>query len=253
MTNLLVIDFDFFFRNPMEAGDTKNQEYWLYDWGHSESKMYIDGFIWPTRAFGFMNSGLPLPRADVPANFWNRFTFDDDAKLYVADSNAYAGLLYDSSGEPFTDVYLFDAHHDLYKIRNQRELMKWHDTGKDITCENWMFKHLMRGSRLHWRIPQWHGNGPDMADSVPDWVNLDARYDDGKPMHVEIDTAFLCRSGAWVPPWCDDQFDELMRSAPVVEVEQLDDYDLRREGWEEANAALYKSWSDAERKVLGKS
>lgn len=239
MNNLLVVDWDMFFRNPMEGGDYENGEQWLYDWGHAESPFFIEGgIIWAERALGFMRAGMDLPKVDVPTNFWDRFKFDDETKLYVADSNAYAGLLYDQNGDPFEHVYLFDAHHDLYKFKTQKQVQEWHETGEDITCENWMFKHLMRGATLHWRYPQWHGNGPSHAEDLPDWIGLDSAYDDGKPLDVQFDTVFLCRSGAWVPPWCDDDFLDFMNSAPVVEVEQMDGYYLKREDWDENLGAL---------------
>ena len=250
MSNLLVIDFDFFFRNPMEAGDTSDQAFWLYDWGHAENRFYIEGnIVWPSRAYGFIKEGLNLPVVDVPDGFWDRFTVTDDTPLFVADSNAYAGLLYDQNGDPFHDVYLYDAHHDLYKFKTRKQVQDWHETGQDITCENWMYKHLMRGSQLHWRYPQWLASGQDSADNVPPWVGLDARMDDGKPLPVEIDTIFLCRSGAWVPPWCDEQFEEFMNSAPVCEIDQLDDVNLKREGWQEQVEAIRSAWSESERKV----
>lgn len=233
VSNLLVIDWDFFFRNPMEAGDLRDGELWLYDWGHRESPFYVDGdTIWPVRAAGFQRVGMELPRVDVPARFWDRFIFEPETRLYVADSNAYAGLLRDQNDEPFEHVYLFDAHHDLYKFTSRTEVISWHETRADITCENWMFKHLMRGSELHWRMPRWHGKAAEMAEQLPDWVGLEAAYDDGKPMGVSFDTAFLCRSGAWVPPWCDTEFEKFMNSAPVIEVDQMDDWMLNRgDGW----------------------
>jgi hypothetical protein len=95
-----------------------------------------------------------------------------------------------------------------------------------------MFKHLMQGSKLHWRMPQWHREAAGMAEDLPGWIGLDATYDDGKPIGVSFDTAFLCRSGAWVPPWCDAEFEKFMNSAPVIEVEQMDDRMLNRgDGW----------------------
>lgn len=246
MSNLLVVDFDFFFHNPMESGEHQDDEFWLYDWGHSESPLHIDSnIIWPSRALGFIHSERPLPQVDVPDGWWDRFNIDPDSQLYVADSNAYAGLLYDQIGDPFEQVWLFDAHHDLYKFKTPQEVAAWHSTGQDITCENWMFKHLMRGAELHWRYPRWHQLGPDMAESLPDWIGLDAAYDDGKPMDVEFDTIFLCRSGAWVPPWCDERFMQFMEAAPTDGIEQMDDYNLLRENWKDA----VDMWVNAEREV----
>lgn len=55
------------------------------------------------------------------------------------------------------------------------------------------------------------------------------RVDDGDPIAEEFDTVFVCRSGAWVPPWCDGQFEEFLDAAPF-EIIWLDS-EPRNRGW----------------------
>lgn len=247
MSSLLVVDWDYFFRNPMEAGDTNDPAYFMYDWGHAESKLFIDGsIIWPSRAHGFWRNDLPLPGVDVPPGWWGRFDIDPDATLFVADSNAYAGSVSDSEGEPFEDVWLYDAHHDLFKIQTEAELADWAEQG-EYSCENWMFRHLLDGADLHWRWPHWLHRGPKIVDTVPDWIELDAAEDTEPPPNtVCFDTVFVCRSGAWVPPWCDEQFVEFVDQAPTRTTVQMDDESLVRAEWKEAAeahaAAMDAAW-----------
>jgi len=101
---LLVVDFDFFFPNPLDAGASDTQSLRLYDWGHAETRIHRE-VIWPVRAAAFTQQGLPLPRCAATDGFWDRFTLDTDT-LLVADSNAYAGPLAWEGG--FTDVVVFD-------------------------------------------------------------------------------------------------------------------------------------------------
>ena len=58
---LLVVDFDFFFPNPLEAGAADAQTLRLYDWGHAETVLHRET-IWPTRAAILAAEGVPLPR-----------------------------------------------------------------------------------------------------------------------------------------------------------------------------------------------
>jgi hypothetical protein len=102
---LLVVDFDFFFPNPLDAGASDLQSLRLYDWGHAETLVHRET-IWPARAAAFALDGVPLPRCEPTDGFWYRFTFETDL-LLVADSNAYAGpLAWEGSG--FDEVLVFD-------------------------------------------------------------------------------------------------------------------------------------------------
>jgi hypothetical protein len=101
---LLVVDFDFFFPNPLDAGAADTQSLRLYDWGRAETVVHREK-IWPVRAAVFAGEGVPLPRCQPTTGFWDRFTLATDV-LLVADSNAYAGPL--AWEGPYEDVVLFD-------------------------------------------------------------------------------------------------------------------------------------------------
>jgi hypothetical protein len=38
--------------------------------------------------------------------------------------------------------------------------------------------------------------------------------DDGQPVPGVFDTVLACRSGGWVPAWCDDQWQQLIDAFP---------------------------------------
>jgi hypothetical protein len=222
-SNLLVVDWDYFFENKMEAGRTSDPTIWLYDWGHSEARK--SDWLWPIRAAGFLQHDLPLPGVAVPQDWWSRFRIKPGSTLFLADSNMYAGIVRPPGGWSFDNVWLFDAHHDCYTVQTPQDLDAWEARGQ-LTCEDWMFWHYLNDARLHWRYPQWLPTPSN--NSYPDWLSLDAAQDDMQPLDVEFDTVFVCQSATWVPPWCDDKFDAFVKSAGL-DVEQLDDKELIRD------------------------
>lgn len=245
--SLLVIDWDYFFPTPWEGG-FESKEIRLYDWSHAESNLYID-MMWPIRAATFFSNNLPLPPVESSwKTFPERFHLDDDAVVYVADSNAHAGLLEDSDGDPFSDLWLYDAHHDAgYGVKSYAEWMARHVTrqGTNFSCEDWMLVHYMQGTQLHWRIPTWHENfkrrlengscdeecdHPGVAHGAfwPEGIEIDAKIDDLQPVQEEFDAVMICRSGAWVPAWEDYKFERFIESWDR-DVMQLDNYPLIRD------------------------
>jgi hypothetical protein len=221
--NLLVVDFDYFFLNKLEGG-YYDDEMMLYDWQHFESEMYRT-VLWPSRGSAFVTNGLELPMVDIPENWWSRFNIAPDAVLEVSDSNLFSGAVNDY--ETYKHVWLYDAHHDLYGIKTEEQLEAWRDRGK-MSCENWMFSHYLRGSKLHWRWPQWHREAKNMRAEIPKFVGCDARKDDMGPLNgIRFDAVSICRSGCWVPPWCDEQFVEFYQSCPVDEIVGLEDTEPR--------------------------
>ena len=102
---LLVVDFDFFFPNPLDAGAADTRSLRLYDWGHAENVIHRE-VIWPLRAAAFTAEDLPLPRCQPTTGFWDRFTLHTD-QLPIADSNAYGGpLAWEGS---IAELVLFDV------------------------------------------------------------------------------------------------------------------------------------------------
>jgi hypothetical protein len=57
-------------------------------------------------------------------------------------------------------------------------------------------------------LPDWQLRDP--SPRIPDKRSTD----DGRPVPGAIDMVFCCRSGSWVPPWCDDQWARLLTEFP---------------------------------------
>ncbi|MFI9019299.1 hypothetical protein ACIGZI_35315 [Streptomyces griseus] len=216
---LLVVDFDFFFHNPLEGAEAAHRgNPLLYDWGHAETP-FLQEDVWTFRAEDFIRAGTSLPRCEGLDGFWDRFTFTHPRPpLLYADSNAHAGALtpvhYALPGEaatPWQEVHLFDAHHDSgYPHRNgPATFEEWAQEG-EYSCEDWMLVHHARGTRLTLTYPTWRPQG----DSHPPMAPLTVNVDDHTAIPGTFDAVFLCRSGAWVPSWCDDQLTELLQAFP---------------------------------------
>jgi hypothetical protein len=216
MSHLLVIDFDFFFPNPREAEDIDSPTYFYYDWAHAESPLLLSNLIWVTRASPFLAADLPLPGIVAPEGgwqtFWDRFTFTDDATMTFADSNVHAGEISPPTGDDaFESVLLFDAHHDSgYRIDHLNDFIR----AGHYSCEDWLLYQQIKGcTDLTVRYPAWKPNGVD--ESVPTGCLTQQSVDDGSPIGTVFDTVFICRSGAWVPAWCDRDFIDIVDACPV--------------------------------------
>ncbi|MER5888088.1 hypothetical protein ABT160_30075 [Streptomyces sp. NPDC001941] len=216
---LLVVDFDFFFHNPFEGLAAPHRgDAGLYDWAHAENHLLRE-VIWPIRAEEFVRAGIELPRCEGYENFWERFTFtSDDPLLFYADSNLHAGrlgprdyALFDLQIAAWQDVHLFDAHHDsgYPHTYGPASFEEWAEAG-EFSCEDWMLVHHANGSRLALTYPSWRPNG----DSHPPMIPVHMSVDDGGAAAVPFDAVFLCRSGSWVPSWCDEQFTQLLTAFP---------------------------------------
>ena len=228
MSNLLAVDFDMFFPNPWGDPDgTKRRDILLYDWGHREAPFFIDGPIWTSRGAGFVMHDMPLPDLNgKEASFWERFKIAKGAKLYYADSNACAvNPLVTGRSRRWDSVWLYDAHHDSgYKAdpnwdRFERTRAIYDLLMKGLwACEDWMvLYHSGLGAKLHVRYPEWRAWAMD-GEPEP-LVDVDRQVDDGSTPDVVFDRIFVCRSGAWVPPWLDidERFLRFVREAPVRE------------------------------------
>lgn len=214
MSNLLVIDFDFFFPEPDPATDAMG----LYDWGRRESVLAIE-VLWQSRAAAFLRRDMELPGLTGEQHgFWNRFNFTPDARLFAAESNACAANTaltnlfgYPDNGVAPDEVWLYDAHHDA-GYRPDIDIHALLDKGM-YSCEDWMFLWHALGSKLNVRYPSWKDYAFDVEpDPI---IPVDRQFDatDNGP-DVEFDAVFLCRSGAWVPSWLDGEFFQFLADAP---------------------------------------
>lgn len=230
MSNLLVVDWDFFFPNPAANGVARS---YLYDWGTREAPLFID-FIWGARAAAFLHMDGALPYCRGYEHFWERFRLPSDVPLLIADSNKEAGLLGPDlfDDEKLDQVWLFDAHHDCGYDRMPTD--EWLARGT-YTCEDWMLKpHLLWGAELHVRYPQWRNNALLMEPKP--LVPVDRRIDDGQPIDVEFAGVFVCRSGAWVPSWCDKQFEQFLGLYPGEDRAVIDNMQMREFSLDAAQA-----------------
>jgi hypothetical protein len=199
----------------------------LFDWQHSEDRQMP--WLWLIRGAPFVQNHLPLPGVDVPEGWWDRFNIAPGARCEVSDSNMYSGVA--DGQQIFDHVWLFDAHHDLYRFKEPDEARDFYRKGT-VTCEDWMWVHWAQGSKLHWRWPRWFTYGKKMRREIPGWVGCDARKDDLGKLDMVFDTVSICRSGAWVPPWCDADFEKFYTSCPA-DIVQVDSGPLVREFDEE--------------------
>lgn len=225
--NLLVVDWDYFFPEL-----TQDPKVWmLYDWGHAETSSIYFGPIWVIRAAAFDEAGVPRPRMnDEWTDFWGRFDIDPEATLYYTDSNvgAFSPEVRHATAERTGQVWLYDAHHDSGYAEN-RDLDKILKDDK-VTCEDWMVAYrLMHQAELHVRYPTWKTWAMDLEPEP--LVPVDRAFDDGAANPVHFDAVFVCRSGAWVPPWCDYDFQDFITDAPVNELYEIDECEPR--DWDE--------------------
>lgn len=209
--NLLVVDWDFFFPNPSYGAEV-GRDALLYDWHFRESKWGID-MQWPIVAQGWLRHNLPLPKCQGYEGFWDRFNLGDEpAPMLYGESNVHAGLLMPSTfgfqADAWAKVSLWDAHHDC---GYGGTLEAWRKRGF-MECGSWMLKHYDAGSSLEVIYPSWRTkiDGIETGPIIP----VDRRIDDGTDPDTVYDAVYVCRSGAWVPSWCDDQFEEFLGSYP---------------------------------------
>lgn len=187
--------------------------------GPTPRPLFFTDWVWPFRAEAFYRAGITPPRCEDLDGFWDRFTFTEpEPPLFYADSNLFAGrvtpahyALFDGAATTWREVHLFDAHHDSgYPHEDGPATFEQWRTMGQYSCEDWMLIHHAAGSRLTLTYPAWRPQG----DAHPPMVPLSVNVDDRTPVASAFDAVFLCRSGAWVPSWCDDQFSQLLQAFP---------------------------------------
>ncbi len=192
---LLVVDFDYFFPVPQRREDPLAP---LFAWAHFETPYHL-GEAWEGRALAFLLRGLPLPEARGWEGFWERFSFAPGARLFYADSNALA--FHPRVREGVEEVVLFDAHHDA----------GYRPLGEEPACDDWMVFYAQQGVALKVFYPPWRDPAQEPEPQVP----LERALDPGGRVEGVFHRAFLCRSGAWVPPWADGAFFRFLEAAPL--------------------------------------
>lgn len=243
---LLVVDWDFFFPMPQLHHDMTAEElsrYMRFDWSTSESAFFIDT-VWDFRGLSFLARGeeLPLPN-DEWRTFWSRFNFSKNAVGYCADSNVYA--IHENVSRPggkrIQEVWLYDAHHDSgYSKRSMADTL----IKGTYTCENWMAYYHYTGAAKRVVYPKWKTKvfelEPKPAIPVKRWIDNEHHH----PSAKHFDLVFVCRSGAWVPSWCDDLFQEFLDLCPVP-LTMIEDNPCHKRGFNLPREEDIKAFNEA--------
>ena len=180
---LLSVDFDYFFHeDPM------------WSWDHHENfSEQLANVIWHTRAADFITHDKPLPElTGQQRDFWSRVTLPKRARVYIDESHDAIRHLFD---KPWDEIVSVDAHHDAgYDIKRR---------GRAPDCGNWVLDALNYGATVQVLYPTWRHQHREGRQ--PRRGGLRIGFDTGGHLG-KFDAVFVCRSGAWVPPWCDQDW-----------------------------------------------
>jgi hypothetical protein len=202
---LLSVDFDFYF--PMDCARR--------DWGTSEDHSHqLQSVLWMHRAAGMLCHDEPLPYTTGDECYlWDRVGFRDDAVCYVAESHdMIRGVIRKMRGDlshkthpRYAPIISLDAHHDAGYSEHEKQ-----------NCGNWaLWAHRTCNLRTRVLYPQWRREVPEQAPRLHAGKRATVRtYDKGEDLGT-FDNMFVCRSGAWVPSWCDKAFQDFLSSCPI--------------------------------------
>ena len=84
--------------------------------------------------------------------------------------------------------------------------------GRPPGGEDWTYPHHEAGARIAVRYPQWRARWADQESNPA--IPVDRCTDDNQPIAEPFTDVFACRSGGWVPAWCDDQWQEFIDGFP---------------------------------------
>ena len=207
MARLLSVDWDYFFPIPSNR-DAQTTS--LFDWGHREAPFFMGSDIWIIREAAFRLAGRERPDVnDQWRTFWRQFRFSPETFLYYGESHSWA--VSDMIADQVTEVWNFDAHHDLsYSPAAFQDAVE----GK-YDCGSWMVHYAKQGIPVHVRYPRWMDPKRDGRPAMSQIFDMKTdRRSDWREL-PEFDLVFVCRSGAWVPPWADHKYSEFVDSCPV--------------------------------------
>lgn len=202
MNIALSVDWDFFF-----------EEHPLWDWGHKESKIFIED-LWTLR---LLNNPKLLDEF-VPKGydtFWENLVKLDIYKplgLYVAESHCFAYLVYNFIVKHPDVIMHFDFHPDTVDLGSPPPF---------IDCQNWLLETMRKQPHLKviWICPNFHKQfgTPELCPEIASRVyryfasDLDKAVEFHGLRKGNVVLSYVARSGAWTPPWADDQFIEFVR------------------------------------------
>lgn len=215
MRNILSVDFDFWF--DVDA-------YHEGDWGHREALFFL-GPIWGIRASSAVAAGED-PRkkwkiAEDEVKPWHFGKFMKERGcvmprrccIDISESHSVGFTSFKSLKGPLHLVHV-DAHHDFgYSM-------------EELNCDNWIYhlaKHKGNIAKItmiypKWRQKEeahdeWEHSGKEAAKKIQNLgIEIDVGYglEEKFPSDMKFTKGIICHSGAWVPPWLDGAFQNLV-------------------------------------------
>jgi hypothetical protein len=208
---IISIDWDFVFPDVLD-----------YDWGHKETILFLEA-LWQFRVGQRNLVTGALAEEDVVVNE-DRFSLLQTVvsiifpiSICIAESHASIVPFLDSfvKMNPFVkdmadgmEIWNFDAHHDL-----------GYGT-KDLECGNWTvhLDKILPISKYNVVYPAWRRETPEgfLGDKKPRFEYA-YHYSDNRKVPVWVGRIaapillFVCRSGAWTPPWQDKRWVEFIK------------------------------------------
>lgn len=221
--NLLSVDWDYFVftDRTCQGSYLENKRSLIDDW----YKRYII----------FKQNGTDIKKSYRLSpgfrSFWEKikefFRITNRAKVYVSDSHR---LSYKIAAESKADtVYLFDAHSDLgYGGMTALNF--------EVNCANWLGKLFRDGiiSRAVIVYSPYTSENPEYFKAMNRRYNIEYADFNTLKRGVEISAVHVCRSGAWVPPWFDDNFMEFVNLLNIP----YEKIDLVERKWDPENMSL---------------
>lgn len=218
----LSIDWDFFVPEKPE-----------WDWGHQENGLFI-GPMWQLRMADFFARGEDLREemklatcAPHARKFWETmrrlgYKFTSKTRVTIGESHSQAAAPFLAvEKDERIDVLHFDAHADsgygdpAAVVETAKAKLRKNETD----CGTWLLTVALKvPTNVTYVYPQWKGlkewKSEFKGDDDPRLQEfLDHRaivYDEERLVKAcrprEVDRVFICRSGAWTPPWLDDEF-----------------------------------------------
>lgn len=242
MKTFISIDWDFCFYRALEAEDVNRREkdvpLWpLFDWGHTEAwNPELQTLMWQARFAQFRGAGLDPyavtghPKAygctapeELRIALYERF--DMSALWHVTFSDSHRHCYYEvleayqNDGKPI-EVVNFDAHHDLgYDLK----ALTARRAGGLYGCDDWLLAALSAGliSKLTTVYPDWRGmrewqETPEGVQELLKPFDLSfttfSKWLEAPGPRREVENVHIARSGAWVPPWFDAEFNAFVHA-----------------------------------------
>ncbi|WP_449443845.1 arginase [Ureibacillus acetophenoni] len=170
---------------------------------------------WYKRYFKMKSKGLDIHQYYQLSNeidtFWDKikqiFRIEESTKVFVSDSHA---LSYNIAKNFKCDkVYLFDAHSDL-------GYGGFSSLTFEVNCANWL-GHLLKQKQIKEAniiYSPYTKERPEYFNKMNKRFNI--KYLKMKDLiNLSTNVIHICRSGAWSPPWFDNEFTRFVKSLNI--------------------------------------